>query len=71
MVMPGMSGPVLISQLRQLKSELKVIYISGYTEAAILQHNQLGLEPKASFIHKPFTPASLLNKIDQVLENED
>ncbi|HEX2916285.1 MAG TPA: PAS domain S-box protein [Chloroflexia bacterium] len=70
MVMPGMNGHAMGAQLCRINPNLKIIYISGYTEAAISQNQQLQMERGASFIHKPFTPAALLNKVRQVLESK-
>ena len=56
-VMPGASGPELTSQLVEQRPALKVIYMSGYTEDAIVQHGVLN--PGIAFLHKPFTSETL------------
>ena len=64
-VMPGASGPELTRALADRKPGLKVIYMSGYTQDAIVRHGVL--EPGVAFIHKPFTSDALARKIREVL----
>ncbi len=64
-VMPGISGPELTGQLVGRRPALKVIYMSGYTEDAIVQHGVLN--PGIAFLHKPFTSEALGRKIREVL----
>jgi PAS domain S-box-containing protein len=65
-VMPGASGPDLTKQLVEQHPELRVIYMSGYTEDAIVQHGVL--KPGIAFLHKPFTSETLGRKIRDVLD---
>jgi PAS domain S-box-containing protein len=65
-VMPGASGPELTRQLVDRCPTLKVIYMSGYTEDAIVQHGVL--THGIAFLHKPFTSETLGRKIREVLE---
>jgi two-component system cell cycle sensor histidine kinase/response regulator CckA len=65
-VMPGTSGPELTKQLVEQRPALKVIYMSGYTEDAILHHGVL--KPGIAFLHKPFTSETLGRKIREVLD---
>jgi PAS domain S-box-containing protein len=65
-VMPGASGPELTSRLVEQRPGLKVIYMSGYTEDAIVQHGVLN--PGIAFLHKPFTSEALGRKIRDVLD---
>jgi PAS domain S-box-containing protein len=65
-VMPGASGPELTRQLIEQRPALKVIYMSGYTEDAIVQHGVL--KPGIAFLNKPFTSQTLGEKVRQVLE---
>ncbi|NOT08914.1 MAG: response regulator [Gemmatimonadales bacterium] len=67
-VMPGASGPELTRRLIEKRPGLRVIYMSGYTEEAIVQHGVL--KPGIAFLHKPFTADSLGRKIREVLELE-
>jgi len=64
-VMPGASGPELTRQLIEMQPALKVIYMSGYTEEAIVHHGVLN--PGIAFLHKPFTSESLDRKLREVL----
>jgi len=63
---PGASGPELTKQLVQQRPELKVIYMSGYTEDAIVNHGVLN--SGISFLHKPFTSDTLGRKVREVLD---
>ncbi|HUE89352.1 MAG TPA: PAS domain S-box protein [Vicinamibacterales bacterium] len=65
-VMPGTSGPDLTKQLIEQRPELRVIYMSGYTEDAIVHHGVL--KPGIAFLHKPFTSETLGRKIRDVLD---
>jgi len=67
-VMPGGSGPELARHLIEQRPALKVIYMSGYTEEAIVHHGVLN--PGVAFLHKPFTSESLGRKIREVLDWE-
>jgi two-component system cell cycle sensor histidine kinase/response regulator CckA len=64
-VMPGMSGPDLITHARALLPSVKVLFMSGYSDEAVTHHGIL--EQGAAFLAKPFTAASLLNKVIEVL----
>ena len=65
-VMPGASGPELTRQLVERRPALKVIYMSGYTEDAIVHHGVL--DPGVAFLNKPFTSETLGAKIREVLD---
>jgi PAS domain S-box-containing protein len=64
-IMPGATGPELTAQLVRRRPGLKVIYMSGYTEDAIVQHGVL--KPGIAFLHKPFNSDTLFRKIQEVL----
>ncbi len=67
-VMPGMSGPELVERLRQQAPKLRVLYTSGY-----LDHPNVGLGLKGAgdtLLQKPFSAASLLNKVRQIIDNQ-
>ena len=65
-VMPGTSGPELTRQLIEQRPALKVIYMSGYTEDAIVRHGVL--KPGIVFLNKPFTSQTLGEKIREVVD---
>jgi PAS domain S-box-containing protein len=65
-VMPEIGGRQLAERLLELKPRLKVLYVSGYTDNAVLHHDVL--EADAAFLQKPFTPAALANKVRELLD---
>ncbi len=68
-VMPKMGGREAAKRLQPLYPEMKVIYMSGYTDDAIVHHGVL--EPGLNFLEKPFTPKGLALKVREVLDQED
>jgi PAS domain S-box-containing protein len=66
MVMPQMSGRELAAQLSPERPDMKILYMSGYTEEAIVRHGVL--DPGTSFLEKPFTPDSLAQRIRELLD---
>ncbi|TMG08195.1 MAG: response regulator [Chloroflexi bacterium] len=66
-VMPGASGRELARRLAQSRPETRVLYVSGYTDDAIVHHGML--EPGLKFLQKPFTPAVLARKVREVLDS--
>ncbi|MGH7386257.1 MAG: ATP-binding protein, partial [Candidatus Rokuibacteriota bacterium] len=65
-VMPRMSGRELVDRVRATKPTMPVLYMSGYTEDAILRHGVR--DASILLLGKPFTPADLLGKIREVLD---
>ncbi len=65
-VMPGMSGAELATQLVLHHPEMKVLFTSGYTDDAITRHGIL--DEGVSFIGKPYTPLALARKVREVLD---
>jgi two-component system cell cycle sensor histidine kinase/response regulator CckA len=65
-IMPGSSGPKLFDRLAQLRPDLKVLYMSGYTGDAIVHHGQLA--PGIELLQKPFTAGDLNRRVREVLD---
>jgi signal transduction histidine kinase/CheY-like chemotaxis protein len=65
-VMPGMSGNDMSKILLAKQPDMPVLYMSGYTDDAIVQHGVL--EPGINFLQKPFTPGALAMKVREVLD---
>ena len=53
-ILPGMSGSQLAAHLSVSRPEMKVLYVSGYTDDTIVRHGVL--EPGLVFLQKPFSP---------------
>jgi two-component system, cell cycle sensor histidine kinase and response regulator CckA len=64
-LMPGMKGRELVKRLAELRSDLKVLYMSAYTEDAAI--NIGVLSPGTEFIEKPFSPDEIAAKVHQML----
>jgi len=68
-IMPGMNGRALALRLSELRPDLRVVYMSGYTEEAITRHGVL--EPGLTYVQKPFTPEGLARKVREVLDRQE
>ncbi len=68
-VMPGMSGKEVMEELRGCKEDLKVIFMSGYTDNVVLRHGIL--DGDFDFLQKPFSSTTLAGKIREVLERPE
>jgi PAS domain S-box-containing protein len=68
-VMPGMTGKEVATSLRAQCPSLKVLYMSGYTDNAIVHHGVL--EPGIEFLHKPFGPTTLSQKVRAVIRRAE
>lgn len=67
MVMPGMSGREVAEKLTSVHPETKVLFMSGYTDDAVLHRNVM---KGTAFIAKPFTPATLSRNVRKVLDGK-
>ncbi len=66
-VMPGMSGPEMMARILPLLPGVPVLYISGYSENAVIQGGFLS--PGVILLSKPFTPETLLRKVRAVIDS--
>src|SRR5204862_2508503 len=64
LVMPGMRGRELVTKIAPQWARMKVLYMSGYTDDALIHH---GVVEGAAFLQKPFTSNELTQKVREVL----
>ncbi len=64
-VMPGMDGPTLFGEVRQTRPGLRVLYMSGYADEAVVRRGVFA--PGTHFIPKPFVRETLLSKVREAL----
>ena len=63
-VMPGMSGPAMVEQFLLLRPDLRVLFMSGYTDNALV--HQAVVERGFVFLQKPFAPLELVRKVREL-----
>ena len=68
-IMPGMNGREMARVLAAQRPQMRVLYMSGYTDAAIAQQGIL--PPGTAFLSKPFTPNVLARKVREVLDGPE
>ncbi len=67
--MPETSGKEVADRLTATHPDLKVLFMSGYTDEAIVHHGVL--DSHIEFLQKPFTAAALARKVREVLDSEN
>ena len=67
-VMPGMSGRELAERIVQMRPGIKTLYMSGYTDRAIVHHGIL--QTDTVLLQKPFSLATLASKVQEILTAE-
>ncbi|MBI4514067.1 MAG: response regulator, partial [Gemmatimonadetes bacterium] len=65
-VLPRIDGPEVYARLRARRPQVKVLYVSGYPDAAIIEQGLL--RPGVRFLQKPFTPETLAWRVREVLD---
>jgi CheY-like chemotaxis protein len=68
-MMPQMSGPEFAERASRIHDPLKVLFISGYTDKAVVHHGVVG--PRAAYLQKPFSPDVLARKVREVLDGPE
>ena len=66
-VLPGLNGREVARRLTAARAGIRVLYLSGYTDDAIVHHGVL--EPGVAFLQKPFAPTALSRKVREVLDS--
>ena len=65
-IMPALAGPDAAASLMRLRPEMHVLFMSGYTEKAVMMDHKL--DPATNFIEKPFSPGALLDRVRLILD---
>jgi two-component system, cell cycle sensor histidine kinase and response regulator CckA len=67
-VLVHMSGRDIAIEIKSKRTDTKVLFVSGYTEEAIIRHGVL--ESGTAFLQKPFTPGALSRKVREILDTD-
>jgi CheY-like chemotaxis protein len=67
-VMPGIGGKALAEKLEARLPDLKVLFISGYPDEAVVHHGVL--DEGVAYLQKPFSPKAIIQKVQEVLAEE-
>lgn len=65
-VMPQMGGVELAKRIQKVRPDVKVLYVSGYTENTVVHHGVQ--DDNLSFLAKPYTPMALAKRVREVLD---
>jgi CheY-like chemotaxis protein len=68
-IMPGMNGPELARKLAEVRPDIPVLFVSGYSDNDLARHGNLPSD--IQFLEKPFSPATLAAKVREVLNAND
>jgi PAS domain S-box-containing protein len=68
LILPGVSGREIAKRVCSLRPEVKVLFMSGYTDDAIIQRH--GIDPTVAFLPKPFSSTTLASKVREVLDGD-
>ncbi len=66
LVLPGMSGLELAKRMAELRPDMKILYVSGYSDDAVARRGLI--DPGMAFLRKPYTPSALRAKIRELLD---
>jgi CheY-like chemotaxis protein len=67
-IMPGMNGNKLVQEVTRLYPNIKILYISGYSDDIVVQYGISSKKGQPHFLKKPLTPSMLLCKVREVID---
>lgn len=68
LVMPGINGNELASRISEVNPEIKILYISGYSDEAVWHHNNISIG--SEYLQKPFNPQKFVRRIREILDKD-